>query len=68
LDWSLGASNIARRYPWQPCEREPPLLPTGMVILKEFSGKYSPDPILTNTQTPKKGREELEARIRKDSL
>ena len=27
-------------------------LPTGMVILKEFSGKYSPDPILTNTQTP----------------
>ena len=29
-------------------------LPTGMVILKEFSGKYSPDPILTNTQTPQK--------------
>ena len=27
-------------------------LPTGMVILKEFSGKYSPDPILTDTQTP----------------
>ena len=28
--------------------------PTGMVIQKEFSGKYSPDPILTNTQTQKK--------------
>lgn len=28
---------------------------TGMVILKEFSGKYSPEPILTNTKTPKKG-------------
>ena len=26
-------------------------LPTGTVILTEFSGKYSPDPILTNTQT-----------------
>ena len=43
--------------------------PTGTVILKEFSGKYSPDPILTNTQTPpKKGRGGLGARIHKDSL
>ena len=39
--------------------------PTGTVTLKEISGKYSPEPILTNAQ---KGRDGLGARIRKDSL
>ena len=39
--------------------------PTGTVALKEFSGKYSPNPILTNAQ---KGRDGLGARIRKDWL
>ena len=39
--------------------------PTGTITLKEFSGKYSPNPILTNAQ---KGRDGLGARIRKDWL
>ena len=39
--------------------------PTGTITLKEFSGKYSPEPILTNAQ---KGRDGLGARIHKDSL
>ena len=40
--------------------------PTDTVTLKEFSGKYSPDLILTfNAQ---KGRDGLGARIRNDSL
>ena len=39
--------------------------PTDTVTLKEFSGKYSPDLILTNAQ---KGRDGLGARIRKDQL
>ena len=46
--------------------------PTGTVTLKEFSEKYSPGPILTNTQTPspkktKRGRKGLGARICKYS-
>ena len=40
-------------------------LSTGTVTLKDFSGKYSPDPILTNVL---KGRDGPGARIRKDSL
>ena len=40
-------------------------LSTGTVTLKDFSGKYSPDPILTNAL---KGRDGPGARIRKDSL
>ena len=40
-------------------------LPTGTITLKEFSGKYSPDLILTNAQ---EGRDRLGARICKDSL
>lgn len=40
------------QYVWDPpCMQSP----TVTVTLKEFSGKYSPDPILTNAQT-KKGR------------
>ena len=39
--------------------------PTDTVTLKEFSGKYSPDLMLTNA---KKGRDGLGARIRNDSL
>ena len=39
--------------------------PTSTVTVKVFSGKYSPEPILTNAQ---KGREGLGARICKDSL
>ena len=53
----MSTSAIARRYPWQPCEQELPfvLTPTGTVTLKEFSGNCSPDPILNNAQTQKRG-------------
>ena len=40
-------------------------LSTGTVTLKDFSGKYSPDPMLTNVL---KGRDGPGARIRKDKL
>ena len=39
--------------------------PTRTITVKEFRGKYSPDPILTNAQN---GRDRLGARIHKDSL
>jgi len=66
LDGSLSTSGIARRYHGNPVSRNHPCMqpPTGTVTLKEFSGKYSPD----LHRPPKKGREGLGARIRKDLL
>ena len=58
---SKEVSMVTLRAGTHPCMQPP----TDTVTLKEFSGKYSPDLILTNVQ---KGRDGLGARIRNDSL
>ena len=70
LAGGLNTSGIARRYPWQPCEREPPCMQpaTNTVTLKEFIGKYSAGPIFTNNSQTPKGREGLGARICKELI
>ena len=68
MDGSLSASDIARRYPWQPCKREPPLHAAanwhrhteGNSVENIHLTPYLP------TDKPKKGREGVGARIRKD--
>ena len=68
MDGSLSASGIARRYPGQPCEREPPLHAAanrhrhteGNSVENIHLTPYLP------TDKPKKGREGVGARIRKD--
>ena len=68
MDGSLSASGIARKYPWQPCKREPPLHVAanrhrhteGNSVENIHLTPYLP------TDKPKKGREGVGARIRKD--
>ena len=48
-----GPQDLAKRYRWQPCKWEPLLHAAANWHhhTEGISGKYSSDPILTNTQT-----------------
>ena len=54
----LSTSGTARRYPWQPCKREPPLHATPLLALSPWKGsveKYLPYPILLNHEGGRSG-------------